>query len=272
MASSKKWSQEQIQALRRANAQKSAEPPKKHKSNPWIVAAAAGIIATGTYVFWPTANKHLDDMVSIPSGCYTMGAPGSEFGSLHPERPQHKVCLDAFQLDRTETTQDAFQKAMGSNPSHNKDCRSCPVESVTWDEAQQYCQKLGKRLPTEAEWEYAARAGTQSKFYWGDEFSTDHAWFSFNAQGSTQPVKTSVPNSWRLYDMAGNVWEWTSDWADNNYYAISPGKNPSGPAQGTSKIVRGGSYNAKPHNLRSAARGWAEPQERLDYVGFRCAL
>lgn len=270
MAKPQKLTQADIQALRKKSAATASGGKPRRK--PIAEIAIVGILVAGVGLWMSQREKKVTGMLPVAAGCFSMGAPAEEYGAQHSERPQHSVCLDAFQMDITEVTQAAYQQAMGNNPSHFTGCLTCPVESVTWDEASAYCQKQGKRLPTEAEWEYAARAGTLTQYFWGAEYSAEHSWSTLNNTSKrTQPVRTVVANPWGLYDMTGNVWEWVADWADNEYYASAPEKNPKGPTSGTSRIVRGGSYNAKPRNLRSAARGWAEPWERLDYIGFRCA-
>lgn len=256
--------------LKKQRSTGTAPAPRRSKTKVIEALLALSVVAAGTTWFL-LKDPSIPGMVKIPSGCFTMGAAAHESDALHSEKPAHPVCLSAFQIDPTEVTQQDFLKHMGHNPSHNNTCSTCPVESVTWTEAQQYCQALGKRLPTEAEWEYAARAGTQTPYFWGDEFNPDYSWNAFNSHGTPQPVRTNLPNDWRLYDMSGNVWEWVADWADNTYYTHSPKKDPKGPTEGTSRMVRGGSFNASPRFLRSATRGWAEPHERLPYVGFRCA-
>lgn len=210
-------------------------------------------------------------MVQIQAGCFEMGSPNDEQLSLNAEHPKHQVCLNSFLMDQNEVTQAEFLKVMGINPSHFQGCANCPVEMVSWFDAMDYCKKMDKRLPTEAEWEYASRAGSTTTYPWGQNFEETQAWAVSNSQGTTQPVRTCIANSWGLYDVIGNVWEWTADWADNQYYSHSPVKNPKGPSTGTDRIIRGGSYNAKTRNLRSATRGWANPTDRQSYIGFRCA-
>jgi formylglycine-generating enzyme required for sulfatase activity len=177
---------------------------------------------------------------------------------------------------------------MGSNPSAAAGDTNRPVERVSWDDAQSYCVKLttlevtaGRipptsryRLPTEAEWECAARAGSTNRFSFGDDPNYvqlgGYAWFAANSDGITHPVAASKPNAWGLYDMAGNVWEWCQDW-----YSSYPGgtrTNPTGPASGTQRVVRGGSYYYDGWLSRSAARNAFGPSTRSPQIGFRVVL
>jgi formylglycine-generating enzyme required for sulfatase activity len=214
--------------------------------------------------------EDLGSMVGVPAGCFMMGSPKGEGEIL--ERPQHRVCLDAFRMDKTEVTQEAYKKAIGKNPSHFKGCPNCPVESVTWKEAQAYCRKQGGRLPTEAEWEYAARAGSTSEYYWGDRVDDRYAWHSGMAGFKTSPVGEKLPNAWRLHDMAGNVSEWTGDWVGPTYYQDSPERNPQGPSSGQLRALRGGSTFDGPEFLRVASRYPGVPDIRLYTFGFRCVI
>ena len=169
---------------------------------------------------------------------------------------------------------------MGNNPSHFKGATN-PVERVSWNDSQDFLNKLngqsGKRhrftLPTEAEWEYACRAGSTTRYYFGDDESqlVEYAWRSMNSEGKSHPVGQKKPNAWGLYDMHGNVWEWCADWYDHNYYAKSPTDDPVGPSTGSHRVFRGGSWRSFARNCRSACRGDAVP-EYCDYrLGFRVA-
>ncbi|QPJ65360.1 MAG: SUMF1/EgtB/PvdO family nonheme iron enzyme [Candidatus Nitrohelix vancouverensis] len=232
-------------------------------------------------------SKGPGEMISLPGGCYMMG---NDKGTPI-EQPAHEVCLSPFKMDKYEVTQRDFQAVMTHNPARFKGA-DLPVESVTFDEAHDYCKKQGKRLPTEAEWESAARAGTTSLYYWGDEFDpsmgnfcdkdcdlNDHSDVSDGFQ-HTAPVGSYKPNPAGLYDMAGNVSEWVSDWMENNYYVKSPKDNPKGPERmdekimrgGTNtKVFRGGSWDTNPYNMQSAARKSMWIDYRVESLGFRCA-
>ena len=237
-----------------------------------------------------------EEMVAIPAGCFQMGS-----GQGDPdERPVHKVCISAFQMGKYEVQQKNFQAVMGTNPSQNVGA-DLPVDSLTWDEASDYCKKTGMRLPTEAEWEYAARAGATTPFYWGPTVSGKEANFCDSAcqlnireprvtDGfkHTAPVGSFPPNPFGLYDMAGNVSEWIQDWlgVEKNYYLVSPEKDPPGlrpdleacmrvdciGAQSiTYKVYRGGAWNENAGALRSANRRASHFQLRAEGTGFRCA-
>ena len=216
------------------------------------------------------------------------------------EKPVHEVCLSPFRISKHEVSQKYFQSVMGTNPSQNIGA-DLPVESVTWDEARDYCKKIGLRLPTEAEWEFAARGGTTTEFYWGNTVTGKEANFcdrtcELNLREprvtdgfrQTAPVGSFPPNPYGLYDMAGNVAEWVRDWRDvnQNYYLMSPKKDPLGPrpeldtcmrvdcigAQSiTQKLSRGGAWNLRVSTIRSANRHDSHFQLRLEATGFRCA-
>ena len=226
---------------------------------------------------------------------------GSEKGGPL-EKPVHEVCVSSFKMDAKEVTQVAFQSIMDDNPSHFPG-GNLPVDSVTWMEAKGYCKSSGKRLPTEAEWEYASRAGTQTNFYWGDDYDAAKANFcdgscelnvrvadSSDGFKNTAPVGSFPPNPYGLYDMAGNVSEWVFDTHDPSYYIMSPKDNPSGwvplqteevqlgPEQdflaersASRKIVRGGAWESHPSAGWSASRKVYYPGYRIEGVGFRCA-
>ncbi len=205
-------------------------------------------------------------MVAIPKGCFMMG---SENGSAD-EKPVHEVCLGAFYMDKNEVTREDFEKEMGTNPSDFKGA-NLPVDSATYAEATGYCDAVGKRLPTEAEWEYAARAGTTTEYYWGNRFIGTYGWVDGNSRNTTHPVGQKKPNEWGLYDMSGNVWEWVLDYYDENYYKNSPQNNPEGPIKGQFIVVRGGSWHSGPSYARSAFRYAHKPGPRGHHIGFRCA-
>jgi formylglycine-generating enzyme required for sulfatase activity len=148
------------------------------------------------------------------------------------------------------------------------------VVGVSWEEAQAFCAWAGGRLPTEAEWEFACRAGSQQKFCCGDDVASlpDFAWFADNSGGQTQPVGQKKPNAWGLFDMHGNVWEWCQDWFGRDYYKRSPKTDPAGPAGGETRVLRGASCrNVDPDYLRSANRSGLPPGCRRIVVGFRIA-
>jgi formylglycine-generating enzyme required for sulfatase activity len=219
------------------------------------------------------ANKY-KDMVYVPAGEFLMG---SDSGGTY-EKPVHKVYLDAYYIDKYEVTfeqYDKFCEATGrTKPDDNRWGRgNMPVINVSWSDAVAYANWAGKRLPTEAEWEKACRAGSTTKYCFGDEAAdlVYYAWYYNNSENETHPVGQQRPNNWGIYDMHGNVWEWCSDWYDGNYYKNSPEKNPTGPAAGTYRVLRGGSWLIYVNYCRSAVRCGGDPYGRDNYGGFRCA-
>jgi len=209
----------------------------------------------------------LSEMVQIPSGEFVMGRNGVKTN----EEPTHTIFLNAFYINKYEVTQLQYLSMIGTNPSYFSKCPLCPVERVTFQQASQYCSKVGKRLPTEAEWEKAARGGTSGWYYWDQGHMDLFAWYGNNAGKRPRPVGTRNPNRYGLYDMAGNVWEWVQDWYDPNYYRKSPRRNPSGPVKGTFKVIRGGSWGTPPEKIAHAYRDSREPHTRYINGGFRCA-
>ncbi len=218
------------------------------------------------------------EMVALKGGCFNMG---SKEGTP-AEQPVHEVCLNPFKMDKYEVTQAAFQAVMGTNPS-DRVGNNLPVESVTWYEADTYCKKLGKRLPTEAEYEYAMRAGTDSHFYWGTTVKEAAANFcdkncTLNIRvasiddgfPTTAPVGQYKPNGYGLHDIAGNVAEWVSDWMNESYYRVSPKDNPKGSHATTARVARGGGWNTTAGYLRSSNRMGYWVNFRNPAVGFRC--
>ena len=215
------------------------------------------------------------EMVAIPSGSFDMGSNDDT-----TEKPMHRVSLRAFFMGKTEITQGQWKAVMGNNPSKFSNCGdNCPVEFVSWDEAQEFTkrlsQKTGKtyRLPSEAEWEYAARSGSQSKFSFGDNENDlgRYAWFTGNSSSQTHPVGEKQPNAFGLFDMHGNVWEWTQDCWNENY--VGAPNDSSAWTQGdcSRRVLRGGSRFNSPQNLRSASRDWFATAGRSNSNGFRVA-
>ena len=186
-------------------------------------------------------------------------------------------------MDKFEVTRKEFSRKTGNNPSEFKG-DSLPVEKVTWQEAQQYCESTGKRLPTEAEWEVAAKGGKEIIYSWGNEvqsgkanFCDQHCEKRWNAKqfrdgfATTAPVRSFPPNGYGLYDMGGNVYKWVFDWYGKEYYGHSPTKNPKGPSTGKHKVMRGGSWINYAVGTRPTDRTDAKPGKRLNFAGFRCA-
>jgi formylglycine-generating enzyme required for sulfatase activity/tRNA A-37 threonylcarbamoyl transferase component Bud32 len=206
-------------------------------------------------------------------------------GNLRSESPRHRIRISKpFYLGLCEVTQAEYQRVIGSNPSKFQGDPTRPVEQVTWDEALAFCRKLGGlpqeqavhfgyRLPSEAEWEYACRAGTTTTWYGTDDEAVlkQQAWFDANAQQTTHPVRQKTSNAWGLYDMHGNAWEWCADWCDKDYYAGSPSDDPKGPSSGSGRVFRGGSWDGRPRDCRSSFRNGYSPGGRYSVLGFRVA-
>ena len=239
--------------------------------------------------------KPKEEMVSIKAGCFQMGSKAGDSDEL----PVHEVCISSFKLSKYEVRQKNYQAVMKVNPSENVGADH-PVDSVSWLDARDYCKKLGFRLPSEAEWEYAARGGKRTEFYWGNRVTGKEANFcdstcEMNIREPrvsdgfrhTAPIGSFPPNPFGLHDMSGNVSEWVQDWLDveKNYYMVSPKKDPPGPrpeldtcagvcagaASITHKIYRGGAWNQKVSEMRSANRRESHFQLQAAGNGFRCA-
>jgi formylglycine-generating enzyme required for sulfatase activity len=233
-------------------------------------------------------------MVPIASGQFSMGV---EEGPIDA-KPAHLVKVEGFLMDRHEITQEIYQKVTGKNPSRRKNPRN-PVEQVTWSAAVLFCNARslqeglmpcyntntwecdfsasGYRLPTEAEWEYACRAGSSTRFYFGEaaEELKSYAWFDGNSESKPHAVAQRKPNAWGLYDMEGNVWEWCNDFYRPKYYRESPAENPRGPEHGEKRVLRGGAWSSSADNCTSWARNCDEPGTTdicltMDSNGFRC--
>lgn len=218
------------------------------------IAQSAGPTATVIPAAGTVRSNPKDGLkyVWIPPGTFGWGCSPGDNECQDDEKPQEEVTIpQGYWMGQTEVTQAAYQRVVGSNPSSFKGSQR-PVEGVTWDEAGAYCEKVGLRLPTAAEWEYAGRAGSRNSRY--AEIG-NIAWYSGNSGDTTHDAGQKQANSWGLYDMLGNVWEWTSD--------LNPGA--------TSRILHGGSWNNPPRSVRVSVRGGDEPSYRNDNIGFRCA-
>lgn len=212
-----------------------------------------------------------DDMVMVPAGEFYMGNDDPTVDPL--EFPKHTIYTDAFYIDKYEVTQKQYYEVMGQNPSRWLGS-DLPVDSVSWTEAKTYCEKVGERLPTEAEWEKAAKGGTSDKWSGTSDLSKlgEYAWIhDTGANMRTHPVGQRKPNSYGVYDMCGNVWEWVSDWYESGYYSKSPGKNPKGPGKGILRILRGGNWDSHQYEVRTTSRYPKEPDVKFCNNGFRCA-
>jgi len=232
-------------------------------------------------------------MVFLPGGTFGMG---SSEGAV--DERSHAVTVGPFLIDKHEVTQESYQEFMGENPSKVRH-PSNPVEQVRWSDAVRYCNARSKaegldpcydletwtcrfeadgyRLPTEAEWEYAARAGTETHYFFGNSEGKlkFFAWYKAMAKGRPHPVGTRKANPWGLHDMYGNVWEWCNDFYGVDYYVHSPEKDPKGPTEGEKKVLRGGCWSSSPDSCRSSYRyyeapGYTDACFGYDIYGFRC--
>jgi formylglycine-generating enzyme required for sulfatase activity len=228
-------------------------------------------------------------LVLIPKGTFMMGSPESEEGRQKDET-QHEVTISKdYYLGVYEVTQSEYQQVMNKNPSNFQgekikgDSSPHPVDQVSWNDAVEFCKRLSGlpeekkagrvyRLPTEAEWEYACRAGSTTAYSFGESSQSlgDYAWFSNNSDDRTHPVGQKKPNAWGLYDMHGNVWEWCSDWYGQ--YPKGAVSDPAGPKEGSSRVYRGGCWDYEAAICRSAYRYWYTPVVRNSHFGFRLAL
>jgi len=228
------------------------------------------------------------EFIHIPSGSFMMGARGKD--GTKDEMPAHMVKIDGFYMSRYEVTQSQYKKYTGVNPSRTQEghdisiwenTENFPVETVSWDDAVNFCKIFGEknnvkaRLPYEAEWEYACRAGTDTKYYWGNTYEKGYGVdyysvvFKTNSPQSTGQLK---PNKWDLYDMCGNVREWCMDWYDMGYYASCPDSNPTGPVTGKERVVRGGFFGSSESGLHSSLRGHEYPAVKNNTIGFRVVV
>ena len=244
--------------------------------------------------FLSSSDKGKDgaEMVLIPAGDFFMGAI-DESDTHYDEMPGHRVYLDGFWIDRYEVTNRMYKNfidetghrapyvnAEWAQPYNWKDNTyplgkaDFPVVLVSWEDAAAYAAWAGKRLPSEAEWEKAARGGLVKKKYpWGDQITKHNANYftSITEKNQMKPVGTFPPNSFGIYDSAGNVWEWCADWYDQTYYKKSPEKNPPGPESGTYRVYRGGAWINREKHLRCSERARNAPVHQSHIIGFRCA-
>lgn len=256
------------------------------------LALAGSFHAGGTTVgqpVWPALNFHQGppgtaadpsamEFVTIPAGEFMMGCSPGDSGCSAGEEPRHKVRIaKSFEIGKFEVTQAQWCAVMGGNPSYFKRA-DLPVERVSWVDVQTFLQRVNARsdgyryrLPTEAEWEYAARAGSAGPYYGKPD---EIAWHSGKWGVKTHPVGRKQPNAWGLYDMLGNVWEWVQDWYASSYYSSfsssSPVVDPAGPPSGSFRVLRGGSWYDKSMYLRVSGRLYFKPDYKYVSIGFRC--
>jgi formylglycine-generating enzyme required for sulfatase activity len=250
--------------------------------------ATATVVKTGSGV----------EMVSIPGGWFEMGSAEED----ESDQRLHRVYVSPFLIDRFPVAQEEYEKRMGKNPSIWKGPRN-PVDHIRWREAAAFCnvrsqkeglslaydpqtwecnfESNGYRLPTEAEFEYALRAGSSTDYFFGSSVADlkQYAWFKGNSTGGSHPVGAKLPNAWGLHDMVGNVWHWCNDFYQEDYYQQSPDRDPRGPTRGENRVVRGGCWNSRPNDCRSAYRNYEIPaftdicfgKDIHGQIGFRCA-
>lgn len=236
-----------------------------------------------------TAVSLYSQKVALPAGNFTMGDNFSE----QDEAPAHRVTLFSFSMDVREVSYAMYDTCVQKGkctPAHYDDgtcymwtssgiravyvprqyrSNEYPVVCVTWFQAAQYCKYKGGRLPTEAQWEYAASAGTGQKYAWGNQLP-DKSLCARSSDSKPAPCGSFSPNAWGLYDMTGNVWEWTSDYYTKDYYSVSESEDPKGSPVGRYRVIRGGGWYSTPQQLRIKNRQWFAPEAGEVSVGFRC--
>jgi formylglycine-generating enzyme required for sulfatase activity len=223
------------------------------------------------------------DLVLIPAGAFMMGSPDSDKDAFpeDEEKPQHRVRISKpFYLGKYLVTQEQWEAVTGSNPSHVKGPKK-PVETVSWDDCQKFLKRLNDKvgggkfqLPTEAQWEYACRAGSKARYCFGDDEKQlgEYAWYGGNSGNTTHPVGEKKANRWGLFDMHGNVWQWCQDSWKDGYYKESPVDDPTGAATGSDRVGRGGSCGDPAGGCRSACRGYRGQADRDFTLGLRISL
>jgi formylglycine-generating enzyme required for sulfatase activity len=229
------------------------------------------------------ANRVGMKFVWIPAGSFTMGSPNQEKSRGDDEIVRKVTLTRGFYMGVHAVTQEQWQAVMGNNPSEFKGSKNLPVDSVSWDDSRQFCKKLrdkdrrAYRLPTEAEWEYACRAGTTGPFHFGDTIGVEQANYNGNFvygmgikgvyRAKTVPVGNFAANAWGLHDMHGNIWQWCQDW--HGGYAQKDTVDPQGSKTGKNRVLRGGSWGSHPVFLRSANRNFSDPASRTEFYGLR---
>ncbi len=222
-------------------------------------------------------------MVTIPAGSFMMGRYAGEQNSYEWESPQHEVTFaNSFKLGKYKVTQEQWQAVMGDNPSFFSGVPARPVDTVSWNDAQAFITALNAlghgvfRLPSEAEWEYACRADTDTRFFWGDDLQFKkvgtYSWYILNSASVTHAVGQKTANPWGLYDMTGDVWEWCQDWWHDDYTGAPTDGSAWESPVGSSRVGRGGAWNGFSELCRSAYRSYDFPQNSADTIGFRLAM
>jgi formylglycine-generating enzyme required for sulfatase activity len=215
----------------------------------------------------------------VPEGCFEMGCGTWSPKCSRDEQPVHEVCLDGFWMAKYEVTQQQWQKVMGANPAFFQKGDNLPVEQVSWNDAKRFVDMLNARsdgpltvnLPTEAQWEFAARDGGGNHVLAGDGDIAQLAWFNANSGGRSHPVGTKAPNRLGLYDMSGNVWEWCADVYHDLAYTRHDRRNPLNTLGESYRVTRGASWFDAPRDVRTTKRSWNDPDYKVSFVGFRLA-
>ena len=254
------------------DAEGTVEPGSDAGANLDSTSSEGTVEETGTAQCDPPGNDL--DWVSIPAGSFSMGCSAGDDACLAAESPSHTVNVSAFELTATEITQAQYLAQTGENNSKFDDCPTCPVDSVKWSEANDYCVAVGGRLPTEAEWEYAARAAGSDSYACGASSAclADIAWYDQNAVSSTHAVASKNPTGHCLYDMAGNVWEWVQDCWHDTYDGAPEDGSAWVAGDCTYRIQRGGAFGVGASELRVSSRGGDYPDMYfVPAPGFRCA-
>ncbi len=258
---------------------------QRSDTTPTVPAAALALTST------PVETRVFTDgapMVFVPAGEFTMGSSDADSLAFSNEKPQHMVFLDSFWMDKFEATNAQYKKCVDARKCAaprdrasstrtyyygNSQFDDYPVVYVAWNDAKNYCEWAGKRLPTEAEWEEAAH-GMEGRIYsWGNTFDASKLNSSDGKRGDTTAVGSYLAGAspYEIMDLAGNVWEWVADWYDEKYYANSPRNNPTGPSSGLSRVMRGGAWDSNQNKVRAAVRSDLPPTTGYFVVGFRCA-
>jgi formylglycine-generating enzyme required for sulfatase activity len=251
-----------------------------------VIVVFIGLLVAGAlwYFFKPVSSENkakiqelLQGFVMVEGGTFLMGAPDS-IGE--EDETEHTVYVSTFSIQSTEVTQELYELVMGNNPSENKTWKDMPVTNVSWEDCQVFIKKLNDitgleyRLPTESEWEYAARGGSKSQgyLYSGSNNIDEVGWYDTNSGKAIHVIKEKKPNELGLYDMTGNVWEWCSDWYGPYRTDLKGSDNPKGPENGESRVLRGGSWRGSTSDCRTAGRVGLDPDRRNDPCGFRLVL
>lgn len=241
------------------------------------------LICTSNIAYTQQKTSFEQNLVLVEGGSFLMGQSDPNVacaGCTKDEQPKHKVTLGTFYISKYEITELEWEAIMGDKPSYDEGCDNCPVDGVSWNDVQLFIKKLNEktglkfRLPTEAEWEFAARGGNKSKgfVFSGSNNYQDVAWCSLKSDKRKRPVGQKQANELGIFDMSGNVWEWCSDFYDSKYYAECPAVNPTGPDSGKDRVLRGGSWYNQSNDSRVTARYRFFPSFRTNANGFRLVL